>query len=75
MVMRHRGTQKRRPGGPAAASRERERLLEQALDEGLLETFPASDPVAIVQPSPAEPDDKDFAEPGPAHRDSKRHPA
>ena len=73
MVTRHHGTQKRRSRGPAAASRER--LLEQALDEGLLETFPASDPVAIVQPSPAEPNDKDLAEPAPAHRDSKRQPA
>jgi hypothetical protein len=29
------------------------RELEQALDEGLLETFPASDPVSVVQPAPS----------------------
>ena len=29
---------------------------EQALDEGLEEPFPASDPVAAVQPRPREPD-------------------
>jgi hypothetical protein len=29
------------------------RELEQALDEGLLGTFPGSDPVSIVQPAPS----------------------
>ena len=29
------------------------RELEQALDEGLLETFPGSDPVSVVQPAPS----------------------
>ena len=33
---------------------ERERL-EKALEEGLRETFPASDAVAVVQPAPLEP--------------------
>jgi len=30
--------------------------LERALEEGLEETFPASDAVAAVQPAPADPD-------------------
>jgi hypothetical protein len=29
------------------------RDLEQALDEGLLGTFPGSDPVSVVQPAPS----------------------
>jgi hypothetical protein len=29
------------------------RSLEQALDEGLRETFPASDPVSVTQPAPS----------------------
>jgi hypothetical protein len=29
------------------------RRLEDALDEGLLETFPASDPVSVTQPAPS----------------------
>jgi hypothetical protein len=29
------------------------RELEQALDEGLRETFPGSDPVSMVQPAPS----------------------
>ena len=33
---------------------ERDRL-EKALEEGLRETFPASDAVAVVQPAPPEP--------------------
>ncbi len=36
-----------------SARRERERRrLERALDEGLEETFPASDPVNVTQPRP-----------------------
>ena len=35
---------------------ERDRL-EKALEEGLRETFPASDAVAVVQPAPLEPHD------------------
>jgi hypothetical protein len=40
---------------PRSASRSSSRVresLERALEEGLLETFPASDPVAAVQPLP-----------------------
>ena len=29
------------------------RELEQALEEGLEETFPASDPVSVTQPAPS----------------------
>lgn len=44
----------------AAKKREREkRALEQELDEGLKGTFPASDPVSVTQPAPAEPDEGD----------------
>ena len=37
---------------------ERQRRLERQLDEGLEETFPASDPPAVTEPAPAPPDDK-----------------
>jgi hypothetical protein len=32
------------------------RLLDQALEEGLEETFPASDPVNVTQPPPSRDD-------------------
>ena len=32
------------------------RQLDQALEEGLEETFPGSDPVSITQPAPSKPD-------------------
>ncbi|HTB04618.1 MAG TPA: hypothetical protein VK804_29460 [Bradyrhizobium sp.] len=32
------------------------RRLDQALEEGLEETFPASDPVSVTQPSPSKVD-------------------
>ena len=32
------------------------RRLDQALDEGLEETFPASDPVNVTQPAPSKGD-------------------
>ena len=32
------------------------RLLDDALDEGLKETFPASDPVNVTQPPPSKGD-------------------
>jgi nicotinate phosphoribosyltransferase len=31
---------------------ERRRTLDKVLDEGLEDTFPASDPVSVTQPSP-----------------------
>jgi hypothetical protein len=41
----------------AADADERRRRLDEALDEGLEETFPASDPVAVTQPAPTPPGD------------------
>ena len=32
------------------------RRLDEALDEGLRETFPGSDPVSVVQPAPTKAD-------------------
>jgi hypothetical protein len=32
--------------------RERRRRQEEALDQALMDTFPASDPVAVEQPAP-----------------------
>lgn len=46
----------------AAKRRESEKRaleLEQELEEGLKGTFPASDPVSVTQPAPAEPDEGD----------------
>jgi hypothetical protein len=46
--------------GPRSDTKEaksaEKRRLDQALEEGLEETFPGSDPVSIVQPSPSKPD-------------------
>ncbi|MBW7949606.1 MAG: hypothetical protein KJZ73_01655 [Pseudorhodoplanes sp.] len=33
--------------------------MERELEEGLKETFPASDPVAVTQPSTSRPEDDD----------------
>jgi hypothetical protein len=41
------------PEGLKAAEKRR---LDEALDEGLEETFPASDPVSITQPPPTKDD-------------------
>jgi hypothetical protein len=52
-------------GSAPDAARKREnhkRVLEQELDEGLKGTFPASDPVSVTQPGPAEPDEGDKAD-------------
>jgi hypothetical protein len=37
---------------PKNAGDAEKRRLEQALEEGLEETFPASDPVNVIQPPP-----------------------
>jgi hypothetical protein len=43
--------------GPRSQSKDAEkRRLEQALEEGLEETFPASDPVNVTQPAPSKED-------------------
>ena len=39
-----------------AAAREEKRQLDDVLEEGLEETFPASDPVNITQPPPSKQD-------------------
>jgi hypothetical protein len=46
------GSQRRREGAESAEKRR----LEQALEEGLEETFPASDPVNVTQPAPTKGD-------------------
>jgi hypothetical protein len=38
--------------------------LDKALEEGLEETFPASDAVAVVEPAPMPPNDDDQAHTG-----------
>jgi hypothetical protein len=37
---------------PKDESSAQKRLLEEALEEGLEETFPASDPPSVTQPAP-----------------------
>jgi hypothetical protein len=39
-----------------SAGREEKRRLDDALEEGLEETFPASDPVNVTQPAPSKGD-------------------
>jgi hypothetical protein len=48
----------RRPTAPAETGpdREEKRRLDDALEEGLEETFPASDPVNVTQPAPSKQD-------------------
>jgi hypothetical protein len=41
---------------PKNAPEPEKRLLDDALDEGLRETFPASDPVNVTQPPPSKGD-------------------
>jgi hypothetical protein len=41
---------------PKEAKALEKRLLDQALEEGLEETFPGSDPVNVTQPAPSKPD-------------------
>jgi hypothetical protein len=41
---------------PKKAGRTDKRLLDQALEEGLEETFPGSDPVSVTQPLPSKAD-------------------
>jgi hypothetical protein len=44
------------PTDAGSADREQKRRLDNALEEGLKETFPASDPVNVVQPAPSKGD-------------------
>jgi len=39
-----------------SADREEKRRLDEALEQGLKETFPASDPVNVTQPAPSKAD-------------------
>jgi hypothetical protein len=41
---------------PKVAKRTEKRQLDQALEEGLEETFPGSDPVNVTQPPPSKAD-------------------
>ena len=41
---------------PKDAKAAEKRRLDQALEEGLEETFPGSDPVSVTQPAPSKPD-------------------
>ena len=41
---------------PKTAGDDEKRRLDQALEEGLEETFPASDPVNVTQPPPSKED-------------------
>jgi hypothetical protein len=41
---------------PKDAKSAEKRRLDEALEEGLEETFPGSDPVSITQPAPSKPD-------------------
>lgn len=46
--------QTKKPKAPAAKSspsKSRKRVLDSELDEGLEETFPASDPVSVSEPA------------------------
>jgi hypothetical protein len=43
-------------GDTSPADREEKRRLDDALEEGLEETFPGSDPVNITQPPPSKGD-------------------
>ncbi len=46
--------------GPEAGKKAdaEKRRLDEALDEGLEETFPASDPVSVTQPAPSKQDQR-----------------
>ena len=44
------------PVETGSGDREQKRRLDDALEEGLKETFPASDPVNVVQPAPSKAD-------------------
>ena len=54
-AMEHESKADRRKEAEAAEKRK----LEKALEEGLEETFPASDPVNVTQPAPSKEDKRD----------------
>jgi nicotinate phosphoribosyltransferase len=53
----------RRPTRNIAEEQQRKQRLEAALEEGLEETFPASDPVAVTEPAPTPPGDDTVPDP------------
>src|SRR4030088_507748 len=50
------GAMTRSGSGPKKVKDSEKRRLDQALEEGLQETFPASDPVNVTQPPPSKAD-------------------
>ena len=63
-----------RPAAKAKrADSDRKRRLELALEEGLRGTFPASDPVAVLEPAPTRAGE-DLAFPGRAAPEARREP-
>jgi nicotinate phosphoribosyltransferase len=48
-----------RPERRPKTGKNRKRRLESALEEGLRETFPASDAVAVTEPAPTPPGDNE----------------
>ena len=44
------------PKGAKGAKGTEKRRLDEALEEGLEETFPGSDPVSVIQPAPSKDD-------------------
>jgi hypothetical protein len=50
------GPRKIAPVETGSADREEKRRLDEVLEEGLEETFPASDPVNVTQPAPSKGD-------------------
>jgi hypothetical protein len=53
-------TKEKRPKDKAVRKETKRQRLERALEEGLEETFPGSDAVAVTEPAPTPPgDDRD----------------
>lgn len=57
------GTKAKRPKRKASKSENKREQLEQALDQGLKETFPASDAVALTEPASTPPNNTTASEP------------
>jgi CBS domain-containing protein len=55
-----RASKAKQPKADARKKADRKRRLERALEEGLRETFPASDPVAVTEPAPTRPGGNDL---------------
>jgi len=57
------GTKARRPKRKAGKRENKREQLEGALDQGLKETFPASDAVALTEPASTPPNNTTASEP------------